>query len=440
MVLERRPYQGYETRMKLESSYGVAGSTPFVRLNGLGITFSPQVVTNPVRVPGAMVPVGVTVDDLFTQGSVSGNVDFNAMLFVLSGLFGRPTTTALGGSPAAYQHDWVWKGRKPNRPASFLIHGGYAGRARTAAGWIFNSLTIGGARPDGFDVSGDGFAKTTQAAANLGGVTNEVQTLSMTGTVSAGTFTITAFGETTAAIAYDATAAEIVTALEALDAFEAGDISGTGGPAHSADVVFTFGGYYAGEDVALMTVNSTGLTGGTYAIAETTPGADAVIDIPQVIAGAVTGDVWIDDAWADLGTTQALSALGMELAIGERMGRVTPINSSFSSDGVIDMGEQDHTMNVSLAWDAAADAEVAKLVAGTPTFVRQQWTGPEISGGNDYTLRVDASLVYSEVGEGENTQEVYTLPLSGSLNIDPVSGNVVAIRLINEIAVLNPAA
>ena len=83
-------------------------------------------------------------------------------------------------------------------------------------------------------------------------------------------------GQTTAAIAYGETAANIITALNLLSNVDSGDITATGGPAGTSDVVFTFagGGRYAGTNVPLMVVNGAALTGGgSYAIAETTPGA-----------------------------------------------------------------------------------------------------------------------------------------------------------------------
>ena len=105
-----------------------------------------------------------------------------------------------------------------------------------------------------------------------------MQTLAKTGTVSGGTFTISFQGQTTAAIAYGETAANIITALNLLSNVDSGDITATGGPAGTSDVVFTFagGGRYAGTNVPLMVVNGAALTGGgSYAIAETTPGARA---------------------------------------------------------------------------------------------------------------------------------------------------------------------
>lgn len=107
--------------------------------------------------------------------------------------------------------------------------------------------------------------------------TNEVQTLAKTGTVSSGTFAISFQGQTTAAIAFGETAANIITALNLLSNVDSGDITATGGAAGVADVVFTFTGRYAGVNVPLMTVNSGSLVGGgSYNIVETTAGAYSV--------------------------------------------------------------------------------------------------------------------------------------------------------------------
>lgn len=97
-------------------------------------------------------------------------------------------------------------------------------------------------------------------------------------------------------------------------------------------------------------------------------------------------------------------------------------------------------MGLTLASNAVLDAEIAKLVAGTPSFVRQKWTGPTISGGNKFLLQVDACVVYSDIGESENTQEVDTRELTGAISLDPVSSNVLAIRLVNKMSTLSPSA
>lgn len=58
--------------------------------------------------------------------------------------------------------------------------------------------------------------------------TEEVQSVKVDGT--SGTFTLTFDGATTAAIDFDATTAELVAALEAIESIDPGEVSATGGP------------------------------------------------------------------------------------------------------------------------------------------------------------------------------------------------------------------
>lgn len=433
------PFQGAETRIVRETAYGTTpGSPAWKRLNGFGVRLKPTVETDPFAPPGALVPTVMLVNDDFSEGSVEGRVDYNGLAYVLAGLLGQPTITSLGGSPAAYQWDWLWKGRKPNRPISYTMHQGFAESADVATGFIFNTMEISGGRADGFDVSGDGFAKALTAGQALGGITNERQTLTITGTPTGGDFTITAFGETTDDIAYNASAADVLAALLALNAFEPGDLATGGGPLPGSAVTIDFLGYYAGQNVALMTTTDS-LTGGTApasAIAETTAGADAVTDVAAVPAGAVQGNVYLDSSWAGLGGTQLLYCYEMGVSIGERMERVRPINKSKSSDGVIDVSDQEHMITLMLGRNAVADAQLAKLRAGTRSFVRAEWEGDTISGSNEYLFQVDATVIYQEAGEPDDQDGVFATEYSGRLAIDPTSGNVLKVKLVNAIGSL----
>lgn len=104
--------------------------------------------------------------------------------------------------------------------------------------------------------------------------TAEVQTVTVTGTPTGGTFTLTFDGATTAAIAFDAAAADVQSALEALANVEPGDVTATGGPLPGAAVTVTFTGF-AGTNVPQMTADASGLTGGTdpdVVVATTTEG------------------------------------------------------------------------------------------------------------------------------------------------------------------------
>lgn len=434
------PFQGAETRLVRETSYGTTpGSPTYKRLNAFGVVLGPQVEIEPFAPPGAMVPTVPLVNDDFSMGDVEGRLDFNGLAYIFSGLFGPATITSLGGAPAAYQWDWAWNGRRPNRPVSYTIHNGFYDSADVATGFLFNSLNISGGRADGFDVSGDGFAKAMLAGQALGGIVNEVQTITAVPTVSGGTYTITVVetGETTAAIAYNAAAGVVQTALEALASIEPGDIVVGGGPLPGTPMTLTYGGIFAGRNVAQITVGSGSLTGGgSYAPTTTTPGSDAISDVPAVPAGAVLGNVFLDTTWAGLGATQLLYAYDMDLSIGERMARVRPINKSKSSDTVIDVGDQEHTLDLTLGRNAVADTQLARLRAGTKVFPRVQWEGDTISGANKYLLNIDACVIYTGIGMPEDTDNVSTKTFNSRLAIDDVSANVIAIKLVNAIAAL----
>jgi hypothetical protein len=104
--------------------------------------------------------------------------------------------------------------------------------------------------------------------------TNEVQSVAITGSPTGGTFTLTFSGQTTSAISYNASASAVQAALEALSNIAPGDVTCTDGPLPGAAVTVTFGGAYAGADVAQMTATGS-LTGGTtpaVTVTTTTPG------------------------------------------------------------------------------------------------------------------------------------------------------------------------
>lgn len=107
---------------------------------------------------------------------------------------------------------------------------------------------------------------------------NEKQQVVMTGSPTGGTFTLTLNAQETAGIAYNATAAQILSALEALATPLPGDFLVTGGPLPSA-IVIEFVGQYAETNITQMTANNAGLTGGSSpaAVVSTTVGGVAAI-------------------------------------------------------------------------------------------------------------------------------------------------------------------
>ncbi len=92
---------------------------------------------------------------------------------------------------------------------------------------------------------------------------SESQTVTITGTPTGGTWTLTFDGATTSTIAYNATAAAVRSAIEQLPNVSPGDVVVSGGPGPGTPYVVAFGGQYTGTDVPAMTASGAGLTGGT---------------------------------------------------------------------------------------------------------------------------------------------------------------------------------
>ncbi len=100
---------------------------------------------------------------------------------------------------------------------------------------------------------------------------NETQRISISGSPTGGTLTLTYAGQTTVAIAFDAAAAVVQAALEGLSNIAVGDVACSGGPLPGLAVDVTFQNDLGGLNVATMTATSS-LTGGSGpAVAITTP-------------------------------------------------------------------------------------------------------------------------------------------------------------------------
>lgn len=104
--------------------------------------------------------------------------------------------------------------------------------------------------------------------------TSEVQSLSLSGATGGNLF-LTFDGLVTSNIAFDATAATVQSALEALTNIGAGNVACTGGPLNTAAISIAFQNDLANTDVSQMTATSVDLTGSpTLTVSTTTPGVN----------------------------------------------------------------------------------------------------------------------------------------------------------------------
>lgn len=183
--------------------------------------------------------------------------------------------------------------------------------------------------PNGFIPSGVLLGKVAGTSKwgpyNAGpGSNNEVQSIAVD--AGGGTWTAKFDGETTAAVAHNVSAANLLAAFNALSNVDPGDLVVTGGPGAAGGAtpyVITFSGdKYADRDVPVIVTDATSLTGGagTAAVTTTTAGGGAApaTDGRENPVGFLAWPVSVIDAnGATEATGPALGALVKHVIVNE---------------------------------------------------------------------------------------------------------------------------
>lgn len=241
--------------------------------------------------------------------------------------------------------------------------------------------------------SGEGLPATEDSATVAEVTTNETQTITVDGT--GGTFTLTFDSETTAAIDWDATSAEIEAELEGLASVGAGNVSVTGDGPH----VVEFIGDLAHTDVGAITTDDalvTGnewqaititATGGTYTITGTAGQSEAVAwdadaaTIRTALGNAITEGITAIQSETHAGGVYTFSYVGAlantdvaepTLQTGSLTGgtaTLSTVRNGVAAPGVTitpgDTGDEGQV--VDLAWDAVVGATGYRVYKGTET-------------------------------------------------------------------------
>ncbi len=231
-----------------------------------------------------------------------------------------------------------------------------------------------------------------------GGIVSEVQTVVISGSPTGGTYTLTFNGQTTGAIAYNANAATVEAALEALSNLAPADVTVTGA---APTYTVTFGGVYAGLNVPQMTTTPS-LTGGTSptVTVNTTTQGDPV-DLKPLPTGMK--DVgWMTTAGASYGRQTEVSNVNS-------FGSVEPTRSDVTRD-TITMGiSMQETNLTSLGLYTGADLSALTADAGSgevrinkparPGFRYYRVLGLFVDDGDDGEIYIGRYLPRARVTE-----------------------------------------
>lgn len=163
--------------------------------------------------------------------------------------------------------------------------------------------------------------------------TNEVQTLTLTGTPTGGTFTLSFKGYTTGNIAFNAVAATVSTAINALSSVGTGGILVAGGALPAGPQTLTFQNQLGFAGQPLVTGSAALLTGGT------TPTVSVVRTTPGI------GQYEAKTNWQDLGATK---------------GGITVVRNN--SEETFDVDQiQAEIMSMPTAWEMNVQSQVAQV-------------------------------------------------------------------------------
>lgn len=282
-----------------------------------------------------------------------------------------------------------------------------------------------------------GIVETTPG---VDGSTSEVQTLTFSGTPASGTVVLgfKTNSTTTPAIAYNASAASIQTAILAMPLFTTGDVVATGGALPTTVVLNFTGGAYANAELPVLTV-SNALTGGTLPNALLTrlaPGTTSATLVP--ILGSQF-DYYLATTMAGLATatTKQQRVFGFQIKVSKRYGPVKPLNTSNGGTfaGIAEL-KPGLVVSFSVGADAEGFAYLAALRAGTMLYMRQQATGGLIEVGFSYFNRADMAILLTKVNPIKDGAGLAQIDFEGVIGHDATSGTSIVWSTQNTLTAL----
>lgn len=429
----------------VEHDYGVRVAATR-RLPGVNISLNPQAEFQLFRARGFNVPTSSVTQKLWANGTWNGIADYNQVIYPLSGLIGivgsAPTTPGGATNARRWYYAPVSSGADPF-PKSFTIEEGDSDAVQVGEGLKFSSFGLEWTN-DASNMTGNLFARFPIDNEPLTTLTDEEQQIAKTGTVTSGTFTITYSTQTTGAIAYNATAATIQTALEALSNIAPGDVVVSGGPITTTPIVIIFQGTLKGANQPQVTVDSTSLVGGgTYDPSTLVAGGAAITSIAQSPVSRMHVDIYVDDTFGALGTTKVAQAYAGDFRIGDKVQPFWALNTDYDSFQSTVRLAADVNCSFSTPHNAQSRALYNAVQTNPWKWVRLRATGNEIDVGvNNERITVDVACKFGNPEKQEDANGVFGYKFnfnslhSADMISQHASGAAYEIEIINSLTAL----
>lgn len=408
------------------------------RVLDLMFTGRPNIPRTMYRPAGSRVPTTNVAQKEFSSAAVEGRTNYRSLVYILCGLLKNVTPTTPSGATNARLWTFKPSSSSPETIKSFTVENGNAVQADRWSNARFNSLSMTWNRTDATLTSamtGQEFVAgvtitptpTDIAVAPVAPTdvslfvgtslaTNQQQTITVSGTPTGGTFTLRwtdanhPQGIQTTAIAFDANAAAVTTALEALESIGLGNVTVTGGPGPGTPWVATFTGNLAAVQNRLLALGTNSLTGGT----------SPTVAVTQTQAASLA---------------RVTKASSIELAIPDLVDYNFTVNQADPSwSDAVDIGAEP-TATVELQHDSESIAMINSLRDNETNYARILCRGREIETGFLQTLAITFPFKFNDV-ETLDANNVYSARFPLGLLHDDTFGGWIEAQVQNDVSSL----
>lgn len=364
----------------------------------------------------------------WTEFAVKGIPLYSELQYPLASVFTNTTPTIPGGGTLSRLWTFSPSSTSADSPKTFTIEqGDPTSRAHRASFGLFTELGIEISR-SGLDLKGTVLAQSITDGIQIS--TNEITQIAITGTPTGGSFTITANGITTGAIAFNSTVGATQTIMDT--AFGAGRVLVAGGTFPGAAQTFEWRDIYGAQDISTLTTTNS-FTGGASpntTITTPTPGVSATA-LPNIPVAAPHVAVYLADTQSGLaGATMMQRCIKASWTISDRFGPIWALNRSLSYPGVVETVPK-MMAKIKVEADAEGMGLLTTMRANATKFIRIQAIGAFIEGALPYTLQIDMAGRVSEPSKFEDEDGLYALEWTLEGVTDPVWGHAVQALLQN---------
>lgn len=424
------------TQIGLETTAGTLVAA-LKKLSTLTVATTPKPDTKNYRGSGGKFPVVTVYNGEWTEAKVSGPVTYDETVYPLSSICGKTTPTQVPTTTLAYE--WIFNINQSASDdiATYTVEQGSNVRALRYGYAFFTEYGVKWER-GGVECTGAMMGRKISDGVQMSG--NETQTIAITGGPTGGDFTLTYDGQTTAAIAYNASASAVKSALVALSNIGASDVEVTGTSLPTGPLTVEFRGALRQTNVPLMTANSGGLTGGTTPTVNVTLGTagTAPTTIPLVPLTSVGTSVKVAAAQGDLdAASNLLRATSVDWSLTDRFGAIWALNAD--NDGTFAAHVETvpkMRVQITQSADEAGMTPLTWVRSGETKFIRINNVGPIIEGTTPYSFNMDMAFQVAEASELKDVDGVMGITWTFTGTYDATWGHAMQITVVNKLASL----